>query len=275
MSVQINEFKTKVKHLYGFYRAKVVDNKDPLFFGRVKIWIPDIFVDIPETEGLWARPANNPIGGRNDKMDDEGKKRYGTLYIPEVSSWVWVFFEGGNVNRPYYWSALDIENTLVPPENRVGQEYQEKWTIFRSKQGRVILVSDDPYDERIEITGKKSSIEDVYTIEGNQKTILIDERRGKEKILIKDQNGNYINIDTINNTINIYSINDTKQKVGQSYSIIVEGDMKIKVSGNLSYEVDGQIHIKASDICRIQSKHLHLQEGASPQSPDEPTGSRD
>jgi hypothetical protein len=69
--------------ILGFYRAKVINNKNPEQFGRVKVWIPALMIDVDESKGLWARPANNPIGGRNTK-EGEDSYYYGTCYIPRV-----------------------------------------------------------------------------------------------------------------------------------------------------------------------------------------------
>jgi len=69
------------KPLYGFFRAKVVDNKDPEKFGRVKVWIPELMPEIEDTKGLWARPGNNPVGGRN--MEDDDSHHYmGSSFVP-------------------------------------------------------------------------------------------------------------------------------------------------------------------------------------------------
>ena len=88
--------------LFGMYRAKVVENKDPQQFGRVQVWIPDIMSELPQDKGLWARPANNPAGGRNSDDQGGGDNNYaGCSFIPKKGSYVWVFFEGGNENRPY------------------------------------------------------------------------------------------------------------------------------------------------------------------------------
>ncbi|GIU69226.1 MAG: hypothetical protein KatS3mg002_0462 [Candidatus Woesearchaeota archaeon] len=143
----------KTSEYFGFYRAKVVDNNDPDNFGRVKVWIPMVMIDISESDGIWALPANNPIGGRNI----DNNKKYGTSYIPLIGSWVWVFFEAGNVNHPYYFGALQLYNNENKdlPEIQSGSN-KDKWVIFRSPDGRTIVISDDPEDSRIEITGKKT-----------------------------------------------------------------------------------------------------------------------
>lgn len=241
-----------VNQYFGFYRGIVIDNKDPEFFGRVKVLLPGLFPDlIDKNEGIWAYPANNPIGGRNKDMSDKNLQNYGSLYIPEKESWVWIFFEGGNLNNPFYFSSLDIKNQKVPPENRYGSNYELKWTIFRSKNGKVIIISDDEDDSRVEITGNKKNNEDIFTIDGNQKVILIDERKGKEKILIKDEKGNYINIDTKNNKIHIYSNDNINQQSKKDYNITVDNDMNIDVKNNVNYNIKKDVNIKINGNLKI------------------------
>jgi hypothetical protein len=219
--------------LYGNYRAEVIDNKDTEMFGRVKIWIPDLMPEVEKEKGLWARPANNPAGGRN--LDGDSENYYaGTCYIPKKGAWVWIFFEAGNINRPYYFGALDLQNAKVLPENQVGTNYEDKWTIFKSHKGRTIVISDDPDDERVEITGKKAylasntpegNVFSVYRIEDNMNTILLDEREGKEKILIKTRLGDFIHIDIEDRDLEIKFARDIHIEAGGNIFVKTQGDM--------------------------------------------------
>jgi hypothetical protein len=241
------------KPIFGNYRAKVVDNRDPEKFGRVVVWIPDIMPLVPDTEGLWALPANNPIGGRNLEGSDE-HHYMGTSLIPRKGAWVWVFFEAGNINRPYYFGALDLENTKVLPENQVGANYQDKWTLFKSHEGRTVIISDDSDDARVEITGKKRNMStpptgdtgSVYTIDGNQTTILFDERSGKEKILIRTHKGDFLHIDV------------DEQKLQARF----ESDIEILSNGNINITSGDDINLKSlSGKVNIQadSDEINLQ----------------
>ena len=192
----------------SIYRAKVVNNKDPEKLGRVMVWVPDIMHEIPEDKGLWASPANNPIGGRN-KEEGTDNNYMGTCYVPKKGSYVFVFFECGNPNRPWYFGSLELDSSKSLPECQSGN-YQDKWVVFKSHEGRCIVISDDPGDARVEITGKKRQLNNppdgdagsVYTIDGNQTTILLDERDGKEKILIRTYKGDFFNIDVDAQTLN-------------------------------------------------------------------------
>ena len=237
--------------VYGNYRAKVVDNKDTEFFGRILIWIPDLMVDIPEDKGIWARPANNPIGGRNS-IDDDENWFMGSCYVPRKGSWVWIFFEAGNINKPYYFAGLDIEASVVLPENRLGKNPEDKWTVFKSNRGRTIVISDDPSDERVEITGKKLAMTNVdtmeppsgdtasvYVIDKNQTTILLDEREGKQKVLIRTVKGDFLHIDIDEQKLQAYFASDIVIRTGGNLLMTAQANIDIKsLAGDIKVSAD-------------------------------------
>lgn len=255
----MNQFDSKKENekYYGFYRAKVVNNRDPNRFARVYIWIPDIMPVIPDDEGIWARPANNPVGGRN--MEEKSDQYYmGASHIPKIGSWIWVFFEGGNINRPYYFGSLDIENTPVLPENQQGENYEHKWTTIKTHRGRTIVSSDDPNDERVEITGKKREMnfpptgdwDSVYKIDGNQTVILLDEVRGREKILIRTYKGDYIHVDIDERKLQCYFENDIL--------IQTDGNLHLKVAKNIRIETGQNLYeTTMGDTHRISTNFFH------------------
>jgi len=246
--------------LYGNYRAKVVSNKDKEQFGRVLVWIPDLMQGVPDTEGIWARPANNPIGGRNKQSGTTDNYYMGTSYIPRNGSWVWIFFETGNINRPYYFGGLDLQNTTVLPENRLGKEFQDKWVIFKSHEGRTIVISDDPDDARLEITGKKRKLKDgptgdtvsVYEIDGNQTTIFLDERDGEEKLLIRTYKGDFINIDIENRKLMIDFESDIEIKTKGAFKLTAQDNIDIKSgTGDINVQATtGKMNVKSGDELR-------------------------
>ena len=244
----------ETRQYFGFYRAKVVENKDPEMFGRVLVWAPDTMPEVDQDKGIAARPANNPIGGRNIEESDE-HHYMGSSYIPRKGSWIWIFYEGGNPNRPYYFAGLDLENTKVLPENQLGKEYQHKWTIFKSHDGRCIIISDDPDDSRTEITGKKRQLSNppsgdtgsVYTIDGNQTTILLDERSGKEKILIRTYQGDFFNIDIENRKLQAQFESDIQIKTNGSIYITAEKEMHLKSGEGTFVYSKGPVNVDALD----------------------------
>jgi len=259
------------KPLFGMYRAKVIDNRDVEQFGRVKVWVPDFMPLVDDTKGVWARPANNPMGGRNLEGDD-GNYYTGSSFIPKIGSWVFVFFECGNINRPYYFGALDLENTKVLPENQQGSNYEDKWTIFKSHGGRCIVVSDDPDDERVEITGKKRLIKEppsgdtgsVYQIDGNQTTILFDEREGKEKILIRTHKGDFFHIDVDEQELQTYFESDIQIKTKGSFLLLAEKDINIKSKEKTFIESEQDMHVKSGATLNTESAtDINVKSGAN------------
>lgn len=295
-----NKDKDKSK-LTGFYRAKVIENKDPNMFGRVMVWIPDVMPKVSENKGLWALPGNNVTSGLNADGDEEHFYS-GSCYIPPKGSYVWVFFENNNPNRPYYLGGLDLQNTKVLPECQLGSSPQKKWVVYKSHSGRTIVISDDPDDERVEITGKKRQIStppvgdtsSVYEINGNQTTILVDERDGKEKILIKSHKGDYINFDIENQklqisltsdihiksnaTIYIQSSNDINIKSGANINLQSGGDVNIKSGGNLNCQAGGNINNLAGGPVNLDGSVVNEMTGsassASPATGATPDGER-
>ncbi len=247
------------------------DYKD---YGAVRVFVPDIMdpsldKDLnEESSGLIAFPANNPLGGRNEP----GKKSHatGTVYVPRVGSWVWVFFSGGNPNRPFYWNALDIKAAMLPPENRIaidGSEIETPhrvYTIIKTYEGRAIIVSDDEATQRIEITGKKSDIDSVndpegvaastYKIDENMTTILFDERTGKEKILIRTRLGDFLHIDIDEQEFQAYFKNNIKIKTDKNFYLTVGDNLEAKVAGEIHLESTKATFLKSSDVTNIESK---------------------
>lgn len=271
----------KSKPMNGFYRAKVVNSNDPTECGRVQVWIPDIMPTVSQDTGLWACPGNNPLGGLNS--DGDSIHHYqGTSYIPAKGAWIWIFFEGGRTDRPYYTSALDIGNSKVLPENRLGNKYQ-KWVVFKSHAGRTVVISDDPSDERVEITGKKRQISSppsgdtgsVYTIDGNQTTILLDERAGSEKLLIRTHKGDFVNIDVENRKLQIKFQSDITIESAGSIFFKAATDMNIKTGANINLQSGADINNKAGGNVNTDGAAINDNCGASgPAAESPPVGDR-
>ena len=252
----------------GFHRALVIDSKDKKLLGRVKCRIPDLmpepgadFTKDWKLNGIWAHPANNYMGGRNiqDTMGSrasfEDAFYQGSCLVPPSGSWVWVFFENGEPNHPYYFGSLEAGQRKVLPENQEGAEWWNKWTLIKTKQGRCIVISDDPHDCRIEITGKKRLITNppdgdqasVYAIDDNQTVILLDERDGKGKLMLKDYRGNYI-------TMHIDDEYPDQLHVFFKEDIHIESLKTIKIKAGEDIHMDAGENIRVTAGSKIETK---------------------
>jgi hypothetical protein len=105
----------------GFYRGKVVENRDPLQLGRVKVKVYPWFEEVRDEDCPWAEPA----------------WQGGMLYVPPVNAWVWVFFEGGDVEKPV-WFAWSL------PFNNVRFKVGSVWEEF----GEGVMDAKGMYEEQ-------------------------------------------------------------------------------------------------------------------------------
>lgn len=83
---------------HGKFRGVVTDNRDPLFLGRVRAKVQDVFGD---NESGWALPAS-PYGG----------KGVGLFLVPPTDASVWIEFEHGDPEYPIwtgcFWAQGEV-----------------------------------------------------------------------------------------------------------------------------------------------------------------------
>lgn len=116
----------------GIYRAQVLDNTDPLKRGRVRARVFGVFTSEIPTEMLpWAAPAQSIFSGSGTG--------YGHLSVPEVNSFIFVFFESGDVYQPVYFAEAVDGVHGVPSESSTN--YPSRKTL-KTKNGVVIYVDD-------------------------------------------------------------------------------------------------------------------------------------
>ena len=256
--------------LFGLYRALVIDPDDPKQTGRVKVRIPDIMTNKATCgefceKGLWARPGNLQLGGRNVR-DTLGPRCFyddalyqGQCLIPPKGSHVFIFFEKGDPNRPFYFGAADYGQNKILAEHRTGGKQYLKWTPMKTHQGRAMIFSDDPFDARVEITGKKrilhnppdGDFQSVYQIDNNQTIFMIEERPDHEKVMLKDYHGNYMKM--------------IQNDAGRSdqFHLWMKDDIHIETLKNIYITAHENIHIRAYQdiyINALQNMYIKVTE---------------
>jgi len=263
------------RRLFGFHRAEVTEvdiriDEEDNDYGAIRIFIPDLMTDDdpnydPSKMGAIAFPANNPVGGRNSK--NKGSYGWGTVMIPRVGDWVWIFFEAGDPSKPFYFAAWNKMNTKLPPENIGVEEPHKVYTLLKTYDGRSIIISDSSDVQRIELTGKyqegpaeepDGNDTDPYTIDDNQTTILFDERENKEKILIRTHKGDFLHIDVDEQKLQAYFSKDITIKTDANLHLQVARDVHFKVGGTMYTEIVKDKHtIVDGTIFRHAYKDRH------------------
>lgn len=196
---------SRARRINGVVVGIVTNNKDGL--GRVRVKFQWHSQDY-ETD--WVRIATLMAGSQR-----------GSFFIPEVGDEVLLAFENGDFNSPYVVGCLwSIEDN--PPTGNAGGENNIR--MFQSRSGHKITFDDSAKE-------KKESLK-IETNSGH--SILLDDTLGSEKILIQDNSGNSIEIDSSpQNKISISSKLSLTLKA-TNIDIEAEGELKLSAVGTIS-----------------------------------------
>lgn len=116
-----------------FYKGVIEDNKDPLKLGRVRVRILGIhthqkkksgLVGIPTDELPWANPAWPITSSANSGV--------GNWAIPSQGTWVWIFFEDDEKQRPVYMATISGVPNLAPNKNVGFNDPDEEYPLCRN-----------------------------------------------------------------------------------------------------------------------------------------------
>jgi Type VI secretion system/phage-baseplate injector OB domain len=112
--------------VFGKFAGAVSDNQDPLSFGRVRAFVPEVLGEVPTG---WAKPCA-PYAGPTS----------GFFSVPPIGAGVWIEFEAGDVSRPIwagcFWGAGELP--MKPP----GSPSQPTTKIWRSELGLTAVLDD-------------------------------------------------------------------------------------------------------------------------------------
>lgn len=112
----------------------VIDNKDPLYSGRVKIYIIGKYDEIPEASMPWAIPDISYMGASA-----------GNFVIPENGSVVRGYFDHGDVQKPVFDSlAFNMNNVLLsnPFAGIVNpSDYPNKMILMQTDLGECLTLN--------------------------------------------------------------------------------------------------------------------------------------
>lgn len=175
---------------YSSYRGFVIENEDPLAFGRLKLVVPQLTGKF--AIDYWAWPKGNFSG--------DG---YGSQAIPRKGDMVWVEFEMGNARAPIW----DYGHFAYKPESEETEkpdnlkDIQNFW--FKTPGGHTIELDDT--NQWIVITtstgGKLKITDTIQFLEGESPAVLGD-KNNDTLLAIKDL------LNDISTTMGTYATND-------------------------------------------------------------------
>jgi len=123
------------------YPAEVVNDTDPdgATSGRVQVRVWPMMKELDTDVLPWAIPAFGLFEGAGTDV--------GSFTVPEIGSYVYVFFAAGSVYSPVYFAAAP-RKTDGPSSRKVGNK------VWKSRSGHEIIVSDVSGEEEISIKHK-------------------------------------------------------------------------------------------------------------------------
>jgi Rhs element Vgr protein len=243
-------------------RAKVVDNEDPMNWGRIRVqfdWQAQL------DEGMitpWLRIAQPYAGG--------GK---GFSFIPEIGEEVMIDFEGGNAERPYVKGTLyngvgDPDPAWVPNGNSSNQI-----KAIRTRNGHTIEIHDEGNDGYIRIYDNEKE-NYILTFSTDRKLIMLEstgniEMYAKNDIIMHAghditatadhdisetaHNDMFLAADndmqrTADNDIREHAGNDRTTTIDRNDSLTVSENQFIQVDDNKDEQVAHKLQITAENI---------------------------
>lgn len=188
---------------HGLMIGIVTNNDDPDDLGRVKLKIPSLSDD---DESDWARVVN--LGGGSER---------GSHVLPEVNDEVLVGFEQGDIHYPYVLGGLWNGKDKPPqPSSNAVKNGKVVKRVFRTRLGHTLTYIDPEGGGIPEVTLISSrqneiSLNDDRTspfvrlrTPGHTEVTISDGQSAG--VLLRDQNGNELHIDSVGQTVKIRSL---------------------------------------------------------------------
>lgn len=275
----------------GFYRGVVENNQDPLKQARCQIRIlgihsPDL-VDMSTDKLPWAEQASSLFCGFNQGI--------GMSSIPIQGTWVWVFFEKGEITKPIYFASVVGGRYEAKPEEKYGFRDQDLYNdqkTYRYPREDRVEISDTDINRLARVDLLESTIHKVineaprtnedkswvkiiepsstntysnYTynnvIESQSgHTIELDDSPQNERIRIFHSTGSYDEIkpngDKITKNNNYYILSQS------NLNELIEGAVKKYVGGDYTEHIKGNVKYKVDgDLTWIIGGNIMWQVG--------------
>lgn len=187
---------------YGNRRGRVIDNKDPLGAGRIKVRINGVYDDIPEEVIPWATYSDPFMGGSGS----------GGAWVPDVGVDVWTFFEAGDHMQPVYFGGAPSASTYAKSANKTtqpndfpsGVDYPNN-RVISTKSGHVIEIDDSAGNSRIRISHKSGT---QYIIVDNGD--VFERVVGNKTLIVQGSVFEYVSGDYKSNTLGNYDMRGSR-----------------------------------------------------------------
>ena len=229
-------------------KAKVIDNRDPLQKGRIRV--------------------QHPLTGNTSCCDY--LKVPGSFNVPSIGDLVYIEADTG---EPEYLVAWGNVTKGLDESPEIPEEFKRDVPTnrgFYTPKGHSIELDDGvaPLTNTVQDTNVTSNNRGIrITSSANNKIHIIEDVDNENQyILIQDAGGNTIKLDYKNNQLTINSIGNTSITTAQNKTETVSGNDTLNVignktetvNGNLTINVNGNININSSGNTVVQASQITL-----------------
>lgn len=201
--------RTPKSPFFGKYKGKVEQRVDPKRLGRLKVRILGIHADNTPLDKLpWAEPC---ISFANQS---------GEMNIPPLDTWVWVEFKQGDHEYPIWVGGapgsrtkiegLGLNEHRVHPTSQFGGKAHQQTSILRLEQVKGVRAQDAPNNYGI--------------VSPLQKRIELDDRNGRERLLLGDHYGNIVATNVEVGVITLEAVCGVQNTSPKAHSITLSTD---------------------------------------------------
>ncbi len=191
-----------------------------------------------------------------------GGKSWGGYFIPEIGEQVIIAFGEGNINNAYVIGSVFKNDSEILSRNYTDGNYKK---AFFTKGGNEILIDDEQDKQKIIIkTNGGQSVE----IDDENKLISIGDKQGKNLVEMKTEDG-IINMKTENKfTLNVNGVKieisgDSGKMLVKADNIDIEASQNINIKGQTVKVDSSTLNFKASGSAVIESSGVLQVKGAT------------
>jgi len=211
---------------YGNYRGLVTGVADPYYAGRIQVQVYPMLYGVDVALLPWAVPAM-PISSGSATGT-------GTFAVPVVGSYVWCFFENGDIYQPVYFAEAPTA-TIGIPATAQGAGYPNT-RVVRTPAGIEIVMDDaGPY---IQVTHPSGAV----VVIGTQGEMAAQSPKD-----ISLQAGVNINLGATVN-ISVIATADIAIQCGGKCNITSVGETNIEATGNAKLKSAAIVNVEAPTI---------------------------
>lgn len=277
--------------LSGFFKARVIKNIDPSGDGQIAVFIPDLMPNVANSDSedqgtasvkpaseifegseefagniktsvsngnfIWCRPAGNLV--EINTTGDASNAVSGNYKVPRNGTWVTVFFDNHDPNRPYYFPfsmtkfGEVIAGTLLG-KSSLSTNSKTNWT---TPEARVLIEVLMEYHNKNVIYIDNNENANSFVIQWANGHELVIHHADESGIRLKteqghtlhlDENSTEIRINTHSDNVSIvYRDSDGAIDIKQSGPFTHKADsIKLNIAGNVDVTAGGNVTVKGS-----------------------------